>query len=67
MSKKGKDPVLDDYQKVKDEIIHDKIKDVFRNHPKDYIAKLKELGFEYFEDDDDSEEMEERILLFHTS
>jgi len=34
--------------------------DIFRNHPKDYIAKMEELGFEYFEDDDDSEEIEER-------
>ena len=60
MVKKDKDSVLDDYEKVKSEIIHDKMNEIFRNHPKDYIAKLAELGFEYFEDDDDNEEMEER-------
>jgi hypothetical protein len=60
MKKKAKGPVLDDYQKIKDEIVHERVNDIFRNHPRDYIAKLKELGFEYFEDDDDSEEMEER-------
>ena len=60
MGKKDKDSVLDDYEKVKNEIIHDKMNEIFRNHPKDYIAKLAELGFEYFEDDDDNEEMEER-------
>ena len=60
MSKKNKDSVLDDYEKLKNEIIRDKMKDIFRNHSKDYIAKMEELGFEYFEDDDDSEEIEER-------
>ena len=60
MSKKGKDSLLDDYEKLKNEIIRDKVNDIFRNHPKDYIAKMEELGFEYFEDDDDSEEIEER-------
>jgi hypothetical protein len=60
MSKKDKDSVLDDYEKVKYVIIHDKMHEILRNHPKDYIAKLAELGFEYFEDDDDNEEMEER-------
>jgi hypothetical protein len=60
MGKKDKDSVLYDYEKVKSEIIHDKMNEIFRNHPKDYIAKLAELGFEYFEDDNDNEEMEER-------
>ena len=60
MSKKDKKPVLDDYVKLKNEILRDKVNGIFRNHPQDYIAKMKELGFEYFEDDDDSEEMEER-------
>ena len=60
MGKKGKNSVLDDYEKLKNEIIRDKVDEIFRNHPKDYIAKMEELGFEYFEDDDDSEEIEER-------
>jgi hypothetical protein len=60
MGKKDKDSVLDDYEKLKNEIIRDKVNEIFRNHPKDYIAKMEELGFEYFEDDDDSEEIEER-------
>ncbi len=60
MGKKDKD-CLDDYDKLKREIIRDKVNDVFRNHPQDYIAKMEELGFEYFEDDeDDSEETEDR-------
>ena len=60
MGKKDKDSVLDDYEKLKNQIIRDKVNDIFCNHPKDYIAKMGELGFEYFEDDDDSEEIEER-------
>lgn len=60
MGKKDKDSVLDDYEKVKRENIRDKVNEIFRNHPKDFIAKMEELGFEYFEDDDDSEEQEER-------
>ena len=60
MSKKDKDSVLDGYEKLKNEIIRDKVSKIFRNHPKDHIAKMEELGFEYFEDDDDYEEIEER-------
>ena len=60
MGKNNKDPILDDYEKVKNEIIHEKVNEIFRNHPKDHIAKLEELGFKYFEDDNDFEELEER-------
>jgi len=60
MGKKHKDSVLDEYEKAKSEISHEKVKEIFRNHPKKYIAKLEELGFTYFEDDEDSEEIEER-------
>lgn len=60
MGKKDKDSVLDDHEKLKIAITRDKVNEIFRNHPKDYIAKMEELGFEYFEDDDDCEEIEER-------
>ncbi|TSA45124.1 MAG: hypothetical protein D4R56_06045 [Deltaproteobacteria bacterium] len=60
MGKKTKDSICDDYEKLKNEIIGDKVNEIFRNHPKDYIAKMEELGFEYFEDDDGCEEIEER-------
>ena len=59
MGKKDKDSVLDDYEKLKTEITRDKVNEIFRSHPKDSIAKMEELGFEYFEDDDDCEEIEE--------
>ena len=60
MGKKDKVSILEDYEKLKNEIIRDKVNEIFRNHPKDYIAKMEELGFQYFEDDDDYEEIEER-------
>lgn len=63
MDKKDKDSILDDYEKLKNEIIRDRVNEVFRNHPKDYVAKMEELGFEYFDDDDDYEEIEERHAI----
>ena len=61
MGRKDKNSALDDYEKIKNEIIRDKVNDIFRNHPKDYIAKMEELGFKYYEDDnEDEEEIEER-------
>ena len=60
MGKKDKDAVLDDYEKLENEIIRDKVSEIFRKHPKDYVSKMEEIGFEYFEDDEDYEEIEER-------
>lgn len=60
MAKKDKDSVINDYKKLKDEIIYDKVSEIIRNHPKDYIAKMEEIGFKYFEDDVDFEEIEEK-------
>jgi hypothetical protein len=60
MSKKNEDAVLDDYEKFKAEIIRDKVNEIFRSHTKDCIAKMEELGFEYFEYNNDFEEIEER-------
>lgn len=34
--------------------------EIFCSHPEDYIAKLEEFGFEYFEGDDGCGELEER-------
>jgi hypothetical protein len=56
MSKKD---FLDDYEKLKDEIIIEKVDEIFRTQPDNYIAALEEIGFEYHEEDDE-EEIEER-------
>jgi len=62
MGKKDKDHVLDEFGKVKSEMLFEKVSEIIRNHPGDYIAKLKEIGFEYHEEEDD-EELEERTAV----
>ena len=58
MSKKKKDKTIEDYEKLKNEIIIEKVNEVFRTQPDNYISALEEIGFTYVEDDDD-EEIEE--------
>jgi len=59
MSKKKKDPVIKDYKELRDEIVIDKVNEIFRTQPDNYIAALEEIGFEYHEEDD-YDEIEER-------
>ena len=60
MSIKKKDPVIEDYEKLKNQIVIDKVDEVFRTQPHNYISAMEEIGFTYYEDDDDDdEEMEE--------
>ena len=54
---KKNDP-LDDYQKIKNEMVVDQVNEVLRNHPDKYIEKLEEIGFQYFEEED-AEQIEE--------
>lgn len=56
----GKDPIFDDYNKLKNEIKVEQVNEIFRKHPDDFVAKMEELGFEYFEDDVGFEELEEK-------
>ena len=58
MSKKKKDKTIEDYKKLKNEIIIEKVDEIFRTQPDNYISALEEIGFTYVEDDDD-EEIEE--------
>ena len=37
MGKKKKDPAIEDYEKVKNEMIIDKVDEVFRTQPDNYI------------------------------
>ena len=59
MDKKKKDPTIEKYEKLKNEIIIEKVDEVFRTQPDNYISALEEIGFKYYDDDDDMEEMEE--------
>jgi hypothetical protein len=59
MDKKDKDNRLDDFKKLKDEIIVDQVNEIFRTRPKNHVSALEEIGFEYYEEDD-YEEIEEK-------
>jgi len=59
MRKKDKDDVLNDYQRSRNEIIRDKVDEIFRTQPDNYISALEKIGFKYY-DDDDPEEIEEK-------
>ncbi len=58
MSKKKKDKTIEEYEKLKNEIMIEKVDEVFRTQPDNYISALEEIGFTYYEDDD-YEETEE--------
>ena len=57
MSKRDKKAFPRDDEKTKKAF--DAADKIFRNHPKDYISRLEEIGFEYHEEED-YEEIEER-------
>jgi hypothetical protein len=58
MSKKKKDKTIEEYQKLKNEIVLDKVDEVFRTQPDNWISAMEDIGFTYC-DDDDYEEAEE--------
>jgi len=60
MSKKKKDKTIEEYEKLRNKIVMDKVDEIFRTQPHNYISALEEIGFTYYEDDyDDNEEIEE--------
>lgn len=59
MSDKEKRPALDEYEELTREILREKVREAFRNNPRNPTDKLEELGFEYFDDEVDEEEQEE--------
>ena len=46
MAKKEKDP-LEEYLKLKNEMIRDKVDEIFRTQPKNWRTALEEMGFTY--------------------
>jgi len=51
---------FENFETWKRESLIDQVDEVFRDHPDDYVARLEELGFQYFDDDEDFEKEEER-------
>ncbi len=58
MGKKEKDP-LEEYLKLKNEMVRDKVDEIFRTQPKNYRSAMEEIGFTYVEEEDE-EEFEEK-------
>jgi len=52
MTKKKDKDYLDEYQKIRSEILFDQVEEIFKKHPDNYIEKLEELGFAYHEEED---------------
>jgi hypothetical protein len=59
LENEDKDAIANEIAKLKNEMISDKVKEIFRTQPDNYISALEDIGFEYREDDD-YEEKEER-------
>jgi len=59
MNKKKKTKIIKKHDEIDDEIFIEEVDEIFRDHPDDYISRLEDLGFEYFDDDMIDEEMEE--------
>jgi len=58
MKKDDKKDPIDEFMKLKNEIVRDKVNEVFRENPENYREALSEIGFEWF-DDDYPDEIEE--------
>ena len=60
---KKKDSYAEEYRSLKDEIVQDKIKEVFEKDPDNYREALEEIGFAWFDDEYPSEEDEENAAV----
>ena len=54
-----KDRTLEEYEKLRNEMLVEKVDEIFRTQPENYIAALEEIGFTYVEEEDE-EEIEEK-------
>jgi len=61
--KKTDDSFPDDFEEVGDEIIRDKVREVFRDNPNNPIEALEEIGFTWYDDNYPSEEDEENSAV----
>jgi len=63
MKKKSDRDILDEYQKLRDEMIIEQVNDIFRNNPANYREELEKIGFQWFDDDDGEEKREEASAI----
>jgi hypothetical protein len=62
-NKKPVDSVQDDLDGIEDEIIRDKVGEVFRKKPNNPRDAMEEIGFTWYDDDFPSEEDEENSAV----
>jgi hypothetical protein len=58
MKKKNKKDPVEEFLKLKNEILKERVDEVFKKHPANYREELSKLGFQWF-DDDYPDEIEE--------
>jgi hypothetical protein len=60
MAPPKKDP-QEEYLKLKNEMIQDKVEDIFRTQPGNWQEALEEIGFKYVEEEDEEEIKERKV------
>jgi hypothetical protein len=63
MSKRKNDPVLDDYLKLRDEMLIEKVDEIFRTQSDNYVSAMEEIGFEWHEEEDFEKQEEDAAKL----
>lgn len=56
----------DDFEKEKRKLVFEEVACVMREHPKNYMEKLAELGFRWVDDEVDEEELEEKAATIRS-
>jgi hypothetical protein len=51
----------DDFEKLKRELIFERVSKAIEKDPKNWTSQLEDLGFQWFDDEDDQEEVEEEL------
>lgn len=62
MGKKKEDSFLNDYQKIKNEMVFEKVDFFLKNQPGNFREALEEIGFEYYEEEDFEEKEENNAI-----
>lgn len=62
MGKKRDDSLLSDYQKVKTEMVFEKVDNILKNQPDNYREALGKIGFRYYEEDNLEEKEEDKAI-----
>ena len=63
MSQRKNDPVLDDYLKLRDEMLIEKVDELFRTQSNNYGSAMEDIGFEWHEEEDFEKQEEDAVRL----